>query len=100
VTRVQVDDPQSSERIAELFKALSDPTRVRIIAELARAEACVHDLAATLGLTPSAVSHQLRLLRHMHVVRPRRDGRHVFYRLDDTHVRDLYLLAHEHLHHD
>ena len=92
-------DPDSAEQIAELFKALADPTRVGIIAQLARAEACVHDLAATLALTQSAISHQLRLLRHMHVVRARRDGRHVYYRLDDEHVRDLYELAREHLAH-
>ena len=99
MNRRPADEQESCEQIAELFKALSDPTRVRIIAELVSHEACVHDLATALGLTQSAVSHQLRLLRHLQVVRSRREGRHVYYRLDDAHVRDLYVLAREHLEH-
>ena len=86
-----------SERLAELFKALSDPTRVRIIARLADSEACVHELADELELGQSTVSHQLRLLRHLRIVRSRKNGRHVFYQLDDEHVRDLYERARAHL---
>ncbi len=99
MNRHPADEQESCELIAELFKALSDPTRVRIIAHLVSTEACVHDLASALDLTQSAVSHQLRLLRNLQVVRSRREGRHVYYRLDDAHVRDLYVLAREHLEH-
>jgi ArsR family transcriptional regulator, lead/cadmium/zinc/bismuth-responsive transcriptional repressor len=86
-------------RLAELFKALADPTRLRIIARVAEADTCVEDLAAVLGMTASAVSHQLRLLRTMRVVRARRDGRYVYYQLDDEHVRDLLERARDHLSH-
>ena len=73
-------------RLADLFKALSDPTRVRIVSLLAGAELCVCDLSAALGMSQSAVSHQLRTLRDMRLVRWRRDGRQIFYTLDDEHV--------------
>jgi ArsR family transcriptional regulator len=90
-------DAEMSERLAELFKALSDPTRVRIIARLAGGEACVHELSDELELGQSTVSHQLRLLRHLRIVRSRKNGRHVFYQLDDEHVRDLFERARAHL---
>jgi len=76
--------------LAEIFKILGDQTRVRLLDALSRAELCVCDLASLLGLTESAVSHQLRLLRGARVVRARRDGRMVFYSLDDQHVLGLF----------
>jgi ArsR family transcriptional regulator len=76
--------------LAEIFKVLGDPTRVRILDALARSERCVNDLAALLGLTESAVSHQLRLLRNTRIVRTRREGRMIFYSLDDRHVLTLF----------
>jgi ArsR family transcriptional regulator, lead/cadmium/zinc/bismuth-responsive transcriptional repressor len=76
--------------LAETFRALGDPTRVRILDALSRAELCVCDLATLLGLSPSAVSHQLRLLRGMRLVRSRRAGRMVFYTLDDQHIVALF----------
>ena len=79
----------TAELLAETFKALSDPTRVRMVSLLADAELCVCDLAAALGMSQSAVSHQLRTLRDMRIVRRRRDGRQIFYSLDDEHVADL-----------
>src|SRR5262245_54574933 len=69
--------------LADTFKVLGDGTRVRILDALSRAELCVCDLASLLGLQESAVSHQLRLLRGARLVRARRDGRMVFYSLDD-----------------
>jgi ArsR family transcriptional regulator len=75
--------------LAETFRALGDPTRVRILHALSHGELCVCDLAAVLGVSQSAVSHQLRLLRSLRLVRARRDGRMVFYALDDRHVVDL-----------
>src|SRR5262245_36904630 len=71
--------------LAETFRALGDVTRVRMLDALSRAELCVGEIAELLGLSESAVSHQLRLLRGMRLVRPRRDGRLVYYALDDQH---------------
>jgi DNA-binding transcriptional ArsR family regulator len=93
-----VDDP-TAIRLAEAFKALSDPTRVRIVSLLAEAELCVCDLAAALGMSQSAVSHQLRSLRDLRLVRWRRDGRQIFYTLDDEHVADLFRRGLEHVLH-
>ena len=86
-------------RLAETFKALSDPNRVRIVSLLAEAELCVCDLAAALGMSQSAVSHQLRTLRDLHLVRWRREGRQIFYALDDDHVTDLFQRGLEHVTH-
>jgi ArsR family transcriptional regulator, lead/cadmium/zinc/bismuth-responsive transcriptional repressor len=83
--------------LAETFKVLGDITRVRMLDALSRAELCVCDLAALLGLSESAVSHQLRLLRGMRLVRPRRDGRLVFYALDDQHIVGLFAQGLEHV---
>ncbi len=90
---------QTAVRLAETFKALSDPTRVRIISLLVDQERCVLDLAAALGISQSAVSHQLRILRGLRLVRWRREGRQVFYTLDDEHVAALYQCALDHVLH-
>ena len=82
--------------LAEIFRALGDPTRVRILDALSHAELCVCDVATLLGLSQSAVSHQLRLLRGLRLVRSRREGRMVFYALDDEHITGLF---HEGLRH-
>jgi DNA-binding transcriptional ArsR family regulator len=92
-------DGLSATRMAQLFKALSDPSRVRIISALAHAELCVYDLAATLGMSQSAVSHQLRTLREMRLVRYRKEGRHVYYQLDDEHIFELFRCGLEHVAH-
>jgi ArsR family transcriptional regulator len=78
------------EDLAETFKVLGDPTRVRILLALASAELCVCDVAELLGVTVSAVSHQLRLLRVHRLVKARRDGKMMYYSLDDDHVRSLF----------
>jgi len=83
--------------LAETFRALGDTTRVRMLDALSRAELCVQDLARLLGLTQSAVSHQLRLLRGMRLVRTRRDGRLVYYALDDDHIVKLFAQGLEHV---
>jgi DNA-binding transcriptional ArsR family regulator len=92
-------DGSAATLLAELFKALADPSRVRIISALTHTELCVHDLAATLGMSQSAVSHQLRSLREMRLVRYRKEGRHVYYQLDDEHIRDLFRRGLEHVEH-
>ena len=83
--------------LAETFKALGDPTRLRLLAALSKAELCVCDLAGLVGISESAASHQLRLLRALRVVRTRRDGRMVHYRLDDDHIARLLALGLEHV---
>jgi DNA-binding transcriptional ArsR family regulator len=83
--------------LAETFKVLGDPTRVRMLDALSRAELCVSDLARLLGSSESAVSHQLRLLRNLRLVRPRRSGRMVFYTLDDQHIVRLFAQGLEHV---
>ena len=77
------------DAIADVFRLLGDPTRVRLVDALTHGERCVCDLAALVGLSESAVSHQLRLLRTAHLVRVRRAGRQAFYSLDDHHVVGL-----------
>jgi ArsR family transcriptional regulator, lead/cadmium/zinc/bismuth-responsive transcriptional repressor len=83
--------------LAETFKVLGDTTRVRVLDALSRSELCVCDLARLLGLSESAISHQLRLLRGMRLVHPRRAGRMVFYSLDDDHIVRLFAEGLEHV---
>ncbi len=86
--------------LAEGFKLLGDPNRVRILYALLEAgELCVCDLAATAEVSETTVSHAMRLLRAAGIVRNRRDGRMIYYRLDDAHVRMLLDLSREHLSH-
>jgi ArsR family transcriptional regulator len=89
-------DPTATA-LAETFKVLGDVTRVRILDALSQTELCVGDVAELLGLTESAVSHQLRLLRGMRLVRARREGRLVFYSLDDHHIVRLFEGGLEHV---
>ncbi len=86
--------------LAETFRALGDPTRVRILDALSHGELCVCDLAALVAMSQSAVSHQLRLLRNLRLVRPRRDGRMVFYALDDRHIITLFRQGLRHVQED
>lgn len=88
---------EDSQRMAEFFGVLADPTRLRLISLLSASESCVCDLAENLSVSESAVSHQLRALRNARLVRYRKSGRQVFYRLHDHHVFDLYETVREHL---
>ncbi len=85
--------------LSQIYQALADPTRLRIISALLASELCVCDLAAVLNMTQSAVSHQLHLLRLLHLVATRKEGRVVYYALDDDHIRDLFLRGVEHYQH-
>ncbi len=87
--RATMPAPEILHRLAETFRVLGDPTRVRILQALSQEELCVCDLASLLGTTKSAVSHQLRLLRSLRVVAYRKAGRVVYYSLDDSHVGNL-----------
>jgi ArsR family transcriptional regulator len=100
VTEEHLLDGVTANRVAELFKALADPTRIRIIHLLAHTELCVGDLCLVLGMSQPAVSHQLRLLRNLHIVTARKEGRHVFYTLADEHVHDVFAQGLAHVRHD
>jgi len=86
-------------QLAELFSALSDASRVRLISLLMEGEMSVSALAEELKMTESAVSHQLRGLRQMRIVRARKEGRQVFYKLEDEHVQKLYSMGLDHVEH-
>src|SRR5574339_903287 len=88
---------QTFTHLADLFSALSDPTRLRIISVLLEGEMNVGDIADQLSMTESAVSHQLRGLRQLRLVRSRKDGRQVYYAIDDDHVARLYRLGMDHV---
>ena len=83
--------------LAEIFSAMGDRTRLRILFALSNAELCVHDLSGLLGTSVSAVSHQLRLLRGLRLVKFRREGRFTYYSLDDHHVSALLEMGLEHV---
>ncbi len=83
--------------LAELFKIFGDSNRIRILYALSGVELCVSDIARILGLSTSAVSHQLRILKSSKLVRCRRDGKIIFYMLDDEHVREIINLGLEHV---
>lgn len=80
---------ESVASLAETFKVLGDPTRLRILSALAQEELCVCDLATLLGVSQSVVSHSLRALRQMRLVRYRREGKIAYYALDDAHIESL-----------
>lgn len=87
--RVRLLAPETVEAVADVFKLLGDPSRVRLVDALSHGERCVCDLASLVGSSESAVSHQLRLLRSARLVRVRRAGRQAYYALDDHHVLGL-----------
>lgn len=87
--QAQMVDGLTATHVAELFAALGDPTRVRLVSALAAGELCVCDIAAALGMSQSAVSHQLRLLRTLKLAKYRRDGRILYYSIADDHVAQL-----------
>jgi len=91
VRRVEAQMPadETIETVTDIFKVLSDPTRAKIVFALSRAELCVCDIAALVGLSVSAVSHQLRLLRSLRLVTYRKAGRLAYYSLDDDHTAQL-----------
>ena len=93
-------DDHTSTHLADLFSALSDPTRLRILDLLLRDELSVGAIAEQLNMSESAVPHQLRGLRLQRIVRARKQGRQVFYCLDDEHVIELFRLGLQHMEHE
>ena len=99
INRVQHQMPGEEELydLAELFRIFGDSTRIRILYVLFEAEMCVCDIAQLLGMTQSAISHQLRTLKQSKLVKARRRGKMVYYSLDDDHVRSIIETGREHL---
>lgn len=95
--RLRLMPPRAVAALADTFRVLGDPTRVRIVDALSGGELCVCDIATLVGMSESAVSHQLRLLRSMRLVRARRAGRLMYYTLDDHHIVELLTLALTHV---
>jgi DNA-binding transcriptional ArsR family regulator len=95
--RKAASSEKEATRLASIYKALGDTTRIRMIMALLDGEICVCDLAAFLSLTESAVSHQLRLLREQALVKKRRDGQVLYYSLDDDHVSGLLRVGLDHV---
>ena len=100
LARADLLDDDSYARLAELFRALADSSRAKIVHCLLRHELCTCDLAAVTALSEPAVSQHLRLLRALRLVRTRREGKKVFYSLDDAHVRVLLSVSLRHLTHE
>ncbi|NLC06993.1 MAG: winged helix-turn-helix transcriptional regulator [Syntrophomonadaceae bacterium] len=95
--RERMIDEDIVRSLAELFKTLGDPTRVKLLFALMNSELCVCDLAAVIGVSESAVSHQLRVLRNQKLVKFRRDGKVLYYSLADKHVEKLFGQGLEHV---
>lgn len=93
----QIPEREVLEQIADLFKAFGDTTRVQILSLLVRQELCVNDIAEGIGLSQSAVSHQLRILKQMHLIKYRRDGKNLLYSLADDHVLTILQTGLEHV---
>ncbi len=98
LTTPRLEEGQAAQ-VAELFSALGDPSRIRIIAALTAGEMHVGALAEAVGISESAISHHMRHLRQLRLVRTRKAGRYVFYALDDDHVADLFRCGLEHVLH-
>jgi ArsR family transcriptional regulator, lead/cadmium/zinc/bismuth-responsive transcriptional repressor len=95
--RKAIHDAETLHGLSDTFKVLGDTTRLKICLALARQELCVGDIAALLSLTDSAVSHQLRLLKAMRLVKYRKEGKMTYYMLDDEHIEDLIRLGVRHV---
>lgn len=91
---------QTVVAVSDIFKALGDPTRVRIIYALLQKELCVHDLTVVLDMAQSAISHQLRVLRNVRIVKRRKVGKTVYYSLDDGHIEQIFSQTLTHLTHE
>jgi len=92
-----IPEKETLEQIAELFKGFADPTRVRILSLLQQRELCVTEIAEAVELSQSAVSHQLRMLKQMHLIKFRREGKNLWYSLADDHVKTILEMGLEHV---
>ena len=92
-----VPEKETLDAIAELFKGFADPTRVHILSLLSQEELCVTDIAEKVALSQSAISHQLRILKQMQLIKFRRDGKNILYSLADDHVKTILQMGLEHV---
>ena len=97
ITRQEIPSEEEIGRLSELFKTFGDSTRIRILTALSKQELCVCDIADLLGMSQSAISHQLRLLKQQALVKFRRDGKTVFYSLSDSHVYTILAQGLQHV---
>jgi DNA-binding transcriptional ArsR family regulator len=97
--KARMIDDSDALRLSEFFKVLGDQTRLKIIFALSQCDLCVCDIAEAVGMTQSAVSHQLRIMRNMRLVKFRKEGKSVYYSLDDDHVLQLFNQGMEHIRH-
>ncbi|MBO5891853.1 MAG: winged helix-turn-helix transcriptional regulator [Oscillospiraceae bacterium] len=93
----EIPEKEVLEEIAELFKGFCDPTRVHILSLLQQRECCVNQIAEAVELSQSAISHQLRLLKQMHLIKFRREGKNILYSLADGHVKTILEMGLEHV---
>lgn len=93
----EIPQKQTLEQIAELFKGFADPTRVHILSLLQEKELCVTDIADAVQISQSAISHQLRILKQMHLIKYRREGKNLLYSLADEHVKTILQMGLEHV---
>ena len=93
---MSVPEKHTMDHIAELFKGFADPTRVHILCLLAEGERCVGDIAEAVQVSQSAISHQLRLLKQMRLIKYRREGKNILYSLADDHVKTILQMGLEH----
>ena len=87
--KIELPDEETTQRLSEVFKVFGDNTRIRILWALFDTELCVYDISDKVGMSQSAVSHQLRILKNAKLVKSRRDGKQTFYSLDDDHVKTI-----------
>lgn len=97
MVRASMADDEILSDISDLFRVLGDSTRVKILWALNKSELCVCDIASLIGMTKSAVSHQLKVLKDNNLVKSRREGKVIYYSLADNHVQDIYEKAVEHI---
>lgn len=90
-------DEETLQDISDLFKVFSDSTRIKIIFALFKSEMCVCDIATLLQMNQSAISHQLRVLKQARLVKYRKEGKSVYYSLDDNHIEEIFHMALEHI---
>jgi ArsR family transcriptional regulator len=95
--RRMLPDPSDLDNMSRFFGLLADPTRLKIVLALKSSELCVHEIADVLGMSLSAISHQLRLLKTANLVKNRRAGKMIYYALDDEHIEQLLLITDSHI---
>jgi DNA-binding transcriptional ArsR family regulator len=95
--QINLPDEETLFQLSELFSVLSEVTRLKIVSTLQKGELCVQDIAQTIDMSVSAVSHQMRLLKTMRLVKFRKFGKMKYYSLDDSHIEQLLQIAHQHV---